>query len=1146
MTASEFSDAELFSEAVQKSSQSFLAATELEAGTHPLFILSSLLTNQLHQWQIMSDYASMKGLSGVVDTLDIFCEVLVEIIALDDWLEEDKWEFLDTWYSYAELFFSYPESNAAEQWLACLNDLEPEDIEVLQAALVNDAEVLFASNDSKPLLDAGDGLIEPRLKEVDDIEKLDTAAAMDAPDLPVEPLLVAEDKRVIGRAPDMMPTPVVDVKLVGLIRAEFSLFILEFIDSIGQGIEQSSEDYQSALDNKQHKLDNLYEACDTVGLLGLKNIFRYLKQLINKQPDEGFDAQLEARLFKSIGLLIQDYLNHIGSPEKVQQLLDFLQMQGWRSCLSLEESEQWGVLLRAEITGQDKSVTSRIIITESDISLTIASDVNPELLEAIMHELPLLTEKFSKAIQNIVGENGHCDYLREAQCIAHTLKGTSGMVGVKGIATLTHNLEDILEKLTNEQKLPSKALAEVLLESVDCLEGMSESLVSSGVAPENTLDIMQSISDWHYQIAKEGVPEDDAYTQSLVKTSQNTQPSRTEAPVPTVEPIEYGAKTSVPLVLIDDLMQSMGEQGIVNEQLKEKTGGLIKGGKQIGKMTWQLHELSSEIDRLINIQNYELQKNNQVNSEFDSLEMDQYNEFHSYVHRLSEVTADIREMNSSMSRELIELKSMLQEQKNRQKESLETVQEIRLTPVQTIVSRCQRIVRQTAKVVNKNIELTILGKQTLIDNETLNRLAEPLMHLLRNSVDHGIESNELRKSRNKNEQGQITLSFTKQGDFVHVECRDDGGGLDQNKIIATAIKKGIITEADIENISANELNRLILTPGFSTNEISTQISGRGIGMDIIHSQVKAMKGLMEISSIPQKGLVINITLPLLLTTTRSILVNVGDTVFAIAEHGVKQIFSAVDAQIINKKGERRYLYEEKSYEVDQLEVLLRLGLGWSGESEVLSKPALLIEGRDGKKIALVVDAILGDQDLIVKALGDYVPDLPGILGAAILGSGEVATVLDAYELLTVQHEMHFALDDSVMSEPIRALLKVLVVDDSLSARKAAAQLMRDNGFDVETAIDGLDALAKIEKNMPDLLLLDMEMPRMNGIELATHMRAREDIGRIPIIMITSRSTEKHREQARLAGVNEYLTKPFTDDELMLTVNEVLADLVVDL
>lgn len=274
-----------------------------------------------------------------------------------------------------------------------------------------------------------------------------------------------------------------------------------------------------------------------------------------------------------------------------------------------------------------------------------------------------------------------------------------------------------------------------------------------------------------------------------------------------------------------------------------------------------------------------------------------------------------------------------------------------------------------------------------------------------------------------------------------------------------------------------------------------------------------------------------------LAATQSILVSVGQTVYAFAEQGVKQIFSSLDGEIVETDGDTTFIHDQRHFPVEHLNALLKI----QGNSQIKAadKPGLLIEDRAGEQTVVIVDAIIARQDLIIKSLGQYVPDIPGILGASILGSGEVSVVLDLHELMSVRHEFHFETEALYQELLTNTLPLILVADDSLSARKATSQLITDNGYDVQTAIDGLDALEKIESQKPDLIILDMEMPRMNGVELANHIRNREDLCDLPIMMITSRSTEKHRQQAGQAGINHYLTKPFAEDDLISSIRQLL-------
>ncbi len=1091
-------------ESFQQASETFLMAIEFEPEQHPSEDLKRLFISQLEQWEAISEQVSELEILGLFDIIQIFSEVLAEWIEKEEPIHDEIWEVLDNWYSHFELLFEQSTLlDAFEQLIYCLQapcwEIELDD------ELAAELFISFISTDPS---DAHE--FTPFYKTESLPQKIEEEPAIE------------------------QNTTKVQAKLVNLMSTEFSFFVGEFSQHIDNAVATNEKNYQSAINNKLRKLNNLQEACHCIGLNGLQSIFQYLGSLLKQAPKAEYDYQLEARLLKSSLLLIQDYLDHVNKSEKAQALVFLLQQPGWRTTASTQQAQQWLASLTVTIEQPHKAEVQRLIAQQEDISLNLSSSIDADVLETTLHELQQLTANFHQVVASFTSKNVHLDSILTAQRIAHTLKGTAGIIGISGIMELTHHLESILEKLSEHNRLPPRVLAELFQESADCLSTMCEAVRGEDTPPPNALALLQSVLDWTYQIDKEGIPDTDdcilKYTTPLDKGDLTTDAPKTDTSL--AQPVTD--KTAVSSTIIDQLMQSLAEESIINEQLKGTVDTLITNTKQVRMMSWKLLEFSSELDRLVNIQNYTIRQKSAL---FDTLEMDQYNELNTYVNRITEVSADIKEINVGMNQQLNSLKNMVLAQDTMQKENLSVVREIRLLPAEKIASRCQRIVRQAAKITGKEVQLKLVGMQTLMDSDTLNKLMDPLMHLLRNAVDHGIEHKELRLSANKPPEGKIILSFAKQGNAILVSCRDDGQGLNREKIIQTAIQKSLISTEESQKMTENELSRLILRPGFTTQTTSTQLSGRGLGMDVIYSQVIAMRGMMEITSTPYQGMQVDMTLPVLLAATQAILVRVGTSVYAIAEQGIQQMFASSYTKIIEKEGQAYYCYEDRNYAIEHLSILL----GHCSEVDIshFKKPALLVSDRTGKQHVIFVDAIIGSQDLIIKSLGDYVAHIPGVLGAAILGSGELAVVLDIYELLSIQHEHQFAEHDVINHENTLALPKILVIDDSLSARKATAQFMLNNSFDVETAIDGLDGLEKIEEKRPDLILVDMEMPRMDGVELTAHIRNRADLASIPIIMISSRTTEKHRERAKSAGVNSYLTKPFTEDKLISVVDDIL-------
>jgi chemosensory pili system protein ChpA (sensor histidine kinase/response regulator) len=425
-----------------------------------------------------------------------------------------------------------------------------------------------------------------------------------------------------------------------------------------------------------------------------------------------------------------------------------------------------------------------------------------------------------------------------------------------------------------------------------------------------------------------------------------------------------------------------------------------------------------------------------------------------------------------------------------------------------------------------------------MDSNILNSMIDPLMHILRNAVDHGIERCEERERLGKPRTGTTSLDFARKGNAIVVRCRDDGAGLDYSAIRRTALERGLIREEQL--LSEAELSRLILHSGFSTRSETTQTSGRGIGMDAVYNRAQELKGALEITSETGKGCLIELRLPVSLMSTHGLLVRVGKQMLAISNLGVEQILYRGAGQLLQVGEQTMYQVGAEVFATTTLEALLNMAPAAHDES-LSPRPALLVREESGRRRIVFVQEVVDSLTLVVKNLGRYIPPIKGMMGATILGDGTAAPVLDLPDLLrrpvlasvgAVTHEDR--------ARPESTAPVALVVDDSLSARRALAEFVRDLGFEVRTAGDGLEAAAILEHTVPAILLVDLEMPRMNGLELTAHVRSHASTAHVPVIMITSRSTEKHRQSAAQAGVNAYLIKPFAEDELATHIQQLTA------
>lgn len=777
------------------------------------------------------------------------------------------------------------------------------------------------------------------------------------------------------------------------------------------------------------------------------------------------------------------------------------------------------------------------VATAEDVSIELPADINQELLDGLLQELPGQTEELSSAIQSLIDGSGNIKEVQKAQRIAHTVKGAANTVGVKGIATLTHHLEDIFTVLNDLNQLPSLELSNVFMDAADCLEEMSEALLERGASPDNSQQVLQQTLDWANRIESEGA---DCLISDQVKvpTSVSSSKENEEEDKPEEEDSSSTATLRVPTKLIDEVLRLLGETMIVTSQLQERVHQSTLQSEKLIEHQNMVKNLTSDLEVHVDINGSVYTQKQAVNQNaiFDPLELEEYNELHTVTNQIVEAAVDSYEFNQKIANDLRELDELLIERLQLHNEIQELVMRTRMAPIKTIVPRLQRIVRQICRTTKKQAALDISGSDTLIDSNIINKLIDPLMHMLRNAIDHGIETREKRIQLKKEPEGKLKLSFFREGTQIVVRCEDDGAGLNHEKIIEKAIKQDLIKAND--KLSESEINRLILHPGFSTREQATQTSGRGVGMDIVHTELLAMKGSVHIESEKNKGCLIELRMPVTLMSSHALLLRHLNQTIVISNRGVEKILHPTDVKIIEIDNETLCEVDGEKLQILTLESLLNLPAD-KREGDRAGRPALLIREEELNYVVYIQE-IFDTRDLFIKSMGKYLNNVKGMLGATILGDGSVVPVVDLPELIRAPVVNIQGPNELTQTDIHRALPVALVIDDSLSARRALVQVIQDAGFDVRTAKDGIEAVGIIEKMKPDIILVDMEMPRMNGMELTSHVRGFERTKDIPVIMITSRSTDKHRKQAEASGVDIYVTKPFSEDDLLDQVHSLLS------
>lgn len=942
---------------------------------------------------------------------------------------------------------------------------------------------------------------------------------------------------------DILAAPhTISKDLVGMLCEEVRMFQDEVKnhDDLFKDENTESEILKDALSQYALRIERFGNACQAAELDGLHQASSLFSNNLNHFSNNY--AKLtghQLSLLSSWPEKVLSYLESPGAETSSDALVETLQDDELPNNLMKGVAPALINLLKAvHVSDKDTTREARQTIANAeDISIELPADINQELLDGLLQELPGQTEGFSTAIQALIDGSGDISEVQKAQRIAHTVKGAANTVGVKGIAVLTHQLEDIMSALNELNHLPSPALATVFMDAADCLEEMSEALLERGTSPAQSQDVLQSVLDWANRIESEGVDCLQAEAGEEVVKTTSVKVKETANEDNASEENSTEATLRVPAKLIDEVLRLLGETMIVTSQLQERVRLSSLQSHKLVEHQNMVQNLTSDLEVQVDVNSsvYGHKQAANQNEVFDSLELEEYNELHTVTHQIVEAAVDSYELNKQISNDMRELDELLIDKLRLHHEIQNLIMRTRMVPIKTIVPRLQRIVRQTCRTTKKQAALDIIGSDTLIDSEILNKLIDPMMHMLRNAIDHGIETREERIHLKKEPEGKLQLSFLREGTQILVKCKDDGSGLDRRVILETATKRGLIKPED--NLSESDINRLILNPGFSTREKATQTSGRGVGMDVVHTELLAMKGSVHIESEKDQGCLIELRMPVTLMSSHALLLRHLNQIIAVSNHGIEKILHPSDSQIIETDDCLLCEVDGEKLQMQTLESLLNLP-GDRRNDDRETRPALLIREEELNHV-IYIQEIVDTRDLFIKSMGQYLNNIKGMLGATILGDGSVVPVIDLPELIRAPIKNLHGPSELTQTNIHRALPVALVVDDSLSARRALAQVIQDAGFDVRTAKDGLEAVGIIDKKKPDIMLVDMEMPRMNGMELTSHVRGFENTKDIPVIMVTSRSTDKHRKQAEAAGVDVYVTKPFSEDDLLDHVHSLL-------
>lgn len=778
-----------------------------------------------------------------------------------------------------------------------------------------------------------------------------------------------------------------------------------------------------------------------------------------------------------------------------------------------------------------------------------ADDDELGLEDVFMEEAADILSRFESTLQRGKQSGVDADLANNLKRELHTLKGSSRAAGIERIAGLSHDAETMLEAVAGTGDRPDDLLG--LLEEVhDTLASMVQGLETGrpGEPDRQLIERLRGGSGFAPGPKAEKpappvslIPEEDAAppraeTIAAAPADAAAEPAEPRGPRNDISRTGGGRATvRIQSNVLDKLVNYAGEVSISRSQLEEQLSGL-KGNlnelrANVVRFSDQVRELDIQADTQIRSRVAEEQVSD-AGHDFDPLEMDRYSRLQQLSRSLSESVDDLMTIQSGLNRFATQTEGVLSQQALLNSELQDGLMSARMVPFNTLVPRLRHQARQTARELGKDIELTVTGGDLEVDRNILDQLSEALEHMIRNSLDHGIESVEAREQAGKPARGNLRIDCRQEGNEVVLKFSDDGAGLDVERIKARAVEAGLLApDADLND---DEVIQLIVLSGFTTAASVTQVSGRGVGLDVVNDAVRRLSGSLAMDNRLGEGVSFELRLPLSLSITQAMFVRCGDQRFAIPLGAIEQVLKTEPGNLseLSKDGDPVFKRDDRVYTLMDLTAALGLEPSPSGNRV----PVLLVR-MGARDVAVRVDDLVGTDEIVVKQLGDHLGRMSGIHGATITGDGSVVLILDLAALWLAQERLpafaHKA-PKRTDTEP-----RVMVVDDSLTVRKVTGRNLGRHGMEVTMARDGLDALEQMAEARPDLMLVDIEMPRMDGYELTTRIREDPNYRDIPIIVITSRAGAKHREKAMELGANAYLSKPYQERELLEEVTALL-------
>ena len=788
----------------------------------------------------------------------------------------------------------------------------------------------------------------------------------------------------------------------------------------------------------------------------------------------------------------------------------------------------------AMLTSDESSVLMRRAVP-IPVESAVKDDIDPDLLDVFVEEGSEILPQIATLLRTWQAHRDNPAPSRMLLRHLHTLKGSARMAGAMRLGEVVHDMEARVEAAAKLPEVPASVVDELLavhdrsLELFDRLqhpqaaaaEAVEEAAVDASVATD-----VESVSE-----VVAGTVDTIAPLAADVPVAA-TAPVRGREQKPTTQAVRVNSET------LDRLVNLAGEVSISRARIENEVlqikGAMGELSDNVERLRSQLREIELQAEFQMQSQMQSQQAAGHEREKFDPLEFDRFTRFQELTRMMAESVNDVKTVQQHLQKSLESAEVDLTSQRRMTRDLQQDLMAVRMVPFSSIAERLYRVARRASKEVDKRVNLDIRGGTVEIDRSVLERMAGPFEHLLRNHIVHGIESREVRRSHDKAETGELLVEIRQEGNEIVLTFSDDGAGLNYDRIRAKGREAGLIGDQPVTDAQAAEL---IFSPGFSTAAEVTELAGRGVGMDVVREEVIGLAGRISIDSEADKGTRFTINLPLTLAVTQVVLVSVAERIYALPSVLVEQVQQLRPQALADA-------YRAERLEWDGMNVRLAFLGSLLGIEDIVpvaqrTSPVLMLRSA-GERLAVHVDAVIGNQEVVVKNLGPQLARMAGIAGATVLGSGEIVLILNPVQLAhlvrseAIRPQVLPAADavEAASEAGLKTLPTVMVVDDSLTVRRVTQRLLSREGYQVVLAKDGVDALEQLQDFPPDVMLVDIEMPRMDGFDLTRNVRNDERYRHIPIIMITSRTAEKHRRHAADLGVDAYLGKPYQEDELL--------------